>query len=162
MSREHSGSWHTDLICTEPLDSMPISSPLLPTTPSHIHAFYESLGDGRGSHPSFDPYCAYLEDIPGKIMWSTFFDHTFNFFMAFDEFKRPLTLLAPSLLVFSYSHHSKMHAMTCEKLLRALIASKWSDLLLDVRSGRRSLSLMHIIMVRHSLGATRTAAPNLV
>ena len=30
---------HTDLICTEPLDSTPISSLLLPTTTSHLHAF---------------------------------------------------------------------------------------------------------------------------
>ena len=57
-------------------------------------------------------------------MWSTFFDDTFDFSMAFDEFKRPLTFFAPSFLVFSYLHHSEMHALTFDKLLRALIASK--------------------------------------
>jgi len=55
-------------------------------------------------------------------MWSTFFKHTFDFSMAFDEFKRPLTLFAPSFLVFSYSHHCEMRATTYDKLLRALMA----------------------------------------
>ena len=55
--------------------------------------------------------------------------------MAFDEFKRPLTLFVPSFLVFSYSLHSEMHVITYDKLLRALMASEWSDLSLDVGSG---------------------------
>ena len=101
MVRDAANIAHTDPICTEPLDSMPISSPLLPMTPSYLHAFHESSGDIRGSHPSCDPYCAYLEDVPREITWSTFFDHAFDFSMTFDEFKRPLTLFAPSLLVFS-------------------------------------------------------------
>ena len=36
-----------------------------------------------------------LIDVTRKIMWSTFFDHAFDFSMVFDEFKRPLTLFAP-------------------------------------------------------------------
>jgi len=40
-----------DPIYTEPLDSMPISSHLLPTTLSHLHAFHESIGDIRGYCP---------------------------------------------------------------------------------------------------------------
>ena len=113
----------------------PSSSFLLATTPSHLHAFHESLGVFRGYHPSFGPYCAYLEDVPRKVMWSTFLDHTFDFSMAFDEFKRPITLFALSFLVFSYSHHSELHAITYDKLLQALTASEWSNLSLDVRSG---------------------------
>jgi len=93
---------HIDPICSELFDSTPISSPLPPTTPSYMHTFHESLGDIRGYSPSVDPYCAYLEDVPRKIMWSTFFDHTFDFSMVFGKFKRPLTLFAPSFLVFSY------------------------------------------------------------
>jgi len=68
-------------------------------------------------------------------MWSIFFDHAFYFSIAFNEFKRPLTLFAPPLLLFSYSHHSEMHAATYYKLLRALTTSEWSDLLLDVKNG---------------------------
>jgi len=55
-------------------------------------------------------------------MWSTFFDHDFDFSMVFDEFKRPLTLFAQPLLVFSYSHHFEMHAKAHYKFLRALTA----------------------------------------
>ena len=58
---------YTDPICTEPLDSTRISSPLLPSTPSHLHAFHESLGDINGFHPSFDPCCVYLEDVLSLI-----------------------------------------------------------------------------------------------
>ena len=115
---------HISPICTDPLELTPISSPLLSTTPSHLHAFYEFLGDIRGYNPSLDPYCAYLEDVPRKITWNTFFDHDFDFSMTFDEFKRALTLFAPSLLVFSYAHHFEMHAMIHDKLLQVLTSSE--------------------------------------
>jgi len=57
-------------------------------------------------------------------MWGTFFDHVFDFSTAFDKFKRPLILFAQSLLVFSYSHHSNMHTLTFDKMLRGLITSE--------------------------------------
>ena len=115
---------HIDPICTKPLDLTPISSPFLSTTPSPLHAFHESLGDIRGYNPSLDPYCAYLEDMPRKIEWPNFIDYYFDFSMAFDEFKRPLTSFAPSLLVSSYSHYFEMHAKVHDKLLQVLIASE--------------------------------------
>jgi len=126
---------HTDPICNEPLDLTPTSFTLLPTTPSPLHVYPKSLGDIRGYNPSFDPYCAYLEDVPRKIMWSTFFYHTFDFSMAFDAFKQQLTSRASSSVVFSYSHHSEMHAITYNMLLQALTASEWSNWSLDARSG---------------------------
>ena len=43
-----------DLTCIKPLDLTPMSSPLLATTPSHLHTFYESLGDIRGYNCSSD------------------------------------------------------------------------------------------------------------
>jgi len=110
------------------------SSPLLLTTPSHLDAYHESLGNIRGYNASLDPYYTYLEDVPRKIMWSTLFHHAFDFFMAFDEFKRPLTLFAQSFLVFSSSHNFKIHATTYDKLLRVLTAYEWSDLSLNARS----------------------------
>jgi len=58
MGGAASSIWHIKPIYTKPLDSMPISSPLLTTTPSYAHAFLEFLGDIRGYSPSFDPYCA--------------------------------------------------------------------------------------------------------
>jgi len=125
---------HTDSICSELFNLTLTSSLLLPTTPFHVHAFHESLGDIGGYNPSFDSYFAYLEDMPRKLMWSTFFYHAFDFSMAFDEFKRPQTFFAPSSLVFSYSNHFELHAITYDKLLRALTASEWSDLSLDASS----------------------------
>ena len=71
---------HIDSICTESLDLAPVSSPLLSTTPSHLHA-HNYLGDIRRYDPFFDPYCAYLEDMPRKISWTTFFNYYFNFSM---------------------------------------------------------------------------------
>jgi len=115
---------HTDSICSELLDSTPISSPLPPTTASYVHAFHEFLGDIIGCFSSFGPYCAYLEDVPRKIMWSPFFGHAFEFFLPFHELKRSLTLFASSFLVFSYSRNSEMHVITYNKLLRALTSSK--------------------------------------
>jgi len=108
---------HTDPICNEPLDLTPISSPLLPTSPSYMLTFHESLFDIRGYNPSFDLYCAYLEDIPREIMWSTFIPHTFNFYTVFDKFKRPLTFVVSSFVVSSHLHHSEMHAIVYDKLL---------------------------------------------
>jgi len=59
---------HIDPICHEPLDLTPTSSLLPPTTPFPVHAFPESLGDIRGYNSFLDPYCAYLEDTPRRIM----------------------------------------------------------------------------------------------
>ena len=54
---------HIDPICSKLFDSASTSSPLLPTTPSYLLAFHESVGDLRGYNPSFDPYFVYLEDV---------------------------------------------------------------------------------------------------
>ena len=59
---------HIKPICNKPLNLTLVSSPLLPTTPSYLHAFHESFGGIRGYYPSFDIYYAYLEDTPRKIM----------------------------------------------------------------------------------------------
>jgi len=83
---------HIHPICTEPLALAPISSPLLSTTASHLHAFYRSLSDIKGYNFSFKPCCAHLEDMPKKFKWTTFFYHCFDFSLAFDECKRTLLL----------------------------------------------------------------------
>ena len=89
-----------------------------------MHAFPESLGNIRGYNSSLDPYYAYLEDAPRKIMWSTFFDNTFDFSMAFSKFMRPLTFFASSFVVLSYLLHLEIHVVTYDKLLRALTTFK--------------------------------------
>ena len=50
-------------ICSEPLNSMPILTPLLPTTPSQFNEFHKSLRDIKGYYPSLNPYCVHLEDV---------------------------------------------------------------------------------------------------
>jgi len=100
-----------------------------------MHAYHESLGDIGGYSPSFDPCCAYLEDVLRKIMWSTFFDHTFDFSTVFGKFERPLAFLPSSFIIPSSLHHSELHAITYDKLLRALMAFEWHDLSLNARSG---------------------------
>jgi len=69
MSSDTPSIGHAHRICTEPPNSTPISSLLLPSNPSHLHAFHKSVGDIRGYTLSFDPYYALLEDVPRKIMW---------------------------------------------------------------------------------------------
>ena len=64
MGRDAPSIEHADPSCSELFNSTSTSSLLLPTTPSHLHAYHESLGDIRGYSPSFDPYCAYLENVP--------------------------------------------------------------------------------------------------
>ena len=57
-----------------------------------------------------------------KIDRTTFFDYSFDFSKAFDKCERAFTFFAMILIVFSYSHHSEMHAQVHDKLLRALTA----------------------------------------
>ena len=130
------------VICTEPLDLTLISSPLLSTMPFHLHAFHESLSDISGFYPSFDPYWAYLEDLPRKVMWNNFFNHSFDFSMAFDKFKRALTLFATFLLVLSYLHHFKMHAKAHDKLLSTLTVSELTACVLRDKEWLMLLALL--------------------
>ena len=51
---------------------------------------------------SFVPYCLYLKDMHMIILWSTFFNHAFDFYIAFDMFKMPLTIFVTSSLLFFF------------------------------------------------------------
>ena len=111
-----------DAIYTESPTLVPISSSYLTATTPPLPAFPESVGDIRGSNPSLDPSCAYLEDVPRKILLCTFVDHTFDFSLAYDMSMRTLPTFAYFLYLFSYSHRFEMHAQAHDKLLRALTA----------------------------------------
>ena len=102
---------HINPICYELFDLTPVSSPLLPTIPLHLHAYHESLCDIRG-------YISILCIPRGRLTKSCEVPSLILlviFFMEFDEFKRPLTFFTPSFLVFSYSHYSEMPAITYDK-----------------------------------------------
>jgi len=62
-------------------------------------------------------------DKPGKIMWNTFFDFSFDFSMAFSLIKRALTFFALILCMLSYYQAWKPYVEEFDKLLRALTAS---------------------------------------
>ena len=63
---------------------------------------FVSLGYFRGYDVFLDPYCICLVDRPRKIMWNTFFDFTFEFFMTFSLLNRPLTFFVMFILMLSY------------------------------------------------------------
>ena len=62
--------------------------------------------------------------MPKKIMWIQLFDHSFDFFKAFDKLWSSLTIFAIFLLMISYLYYYKMHALAYDKLLKALSTSK--------------------------------------
>ena len=79
---------------------------------------------------SLDPYCIYLVDKLKKITWSTLFDFSFDFYMAFDLLQRVLTYLAMIMLVLSCSHACEPHFVEFDKLLQTLKASDMKNQLL--------------------------------
>ena len=86
--------------------------------------------------------------MPRKIEWTTFFHYYFDFSIAFGKFKTALTLVATSLLMFSYLHSFEMHAKAHDKLLQALTAS---ELIVRVLKDKEWLMLLKTPW--HSLGA---------
>ena len=62
----------------------------------------------RGFNASLDPYYMYLEDLPRKITWTTFFNPSYDFSKAFDKVKRILILFGVILVITSYLVFSKL------------------------------------------------------
>jgi len=122
---------HVDMLQVSPLPSLP--SPFLECHSLAAIDYHDvlkekvsdcigSLGTFEGYNPSLDPFHDYLVDLPRKILWTNFFDHFSDFSKACDTFIRALTIIDVSIPVFSYIHHSSMHAGVYDKLLRALTA----------------------------------------
>jgi len=51
---------------------------------------YVSLGYFRRYDPSIDPYCVCLRNLPKKVMWTIFFNHSYDFSKVIDKVKRIL------------------------------------------------------------------------
>jgi len=60
---------------------------------------YVSLGYFRGYDPCIDAHSLYLEDLPRKIMWTTFSSHSYDFSKAFVKVKRILIVFGVNLLL---------------------------------------------------------------
>jgi len=86
-----------------------------------------SLGTFDGYNTSVDPFHDYPVDLPEKILWTNFFEYSFDFSNAYDKLKRALTFIDLIISVFSYIHFFEMHAIAHDKLLRASTRSKRSD-----------------------------------
>jgi len=63
---------------------------------------YVSLGYFEGKDLSTDPYCVCLEDLPRKVIWTTFFNHSCNFSKTFSKVKRILIIFSVILVIASY------------------------------------------------------------
>jgi len=82
-----------------------------------------SLGYFRGYHPSIDPYCVCLEDLPRNVMWTIFFNPSYNFYKGFAKVKRILIVFGVILVIASYLVFSKLWSQQFNKLLHVLTAS---------------------------------------
>ena len=82
---------------------------------------FESPGYLSGYDPTRDPYCLSLVDMPRKVMWSTFFDFSFDFSLALTL--RGLILFFVLIFMFSHGHACKPRTVKFDKLLRALTES---------------------------------------
>ena len=70
----------------------------------NVHG-YVSLAYLRGYDPSIDPYCIWLGDLAGKIIWTTFFNPSYDFSKAFDKVKRIPILFRVVFIIASRVFH---------------------------------------------------------
>ena len=83
---------------------------------------YVSLGNFKGSYPSIDPYCVYLENLPRIVMWTTLFTPSYDFSKAIDKVKRILVVFGVVFVIASYILFSKLWSQEFDSLLRVCIA----------------------------------------
>jgi len=93
---------------------------------------YLPLGHSRGYDPFFDPYCVCIGDLLRKIMWSKFFNPSYDFSMVFAKVKRILTLFGTILIIVSYLLFYELWSQEFGKLLRTLTASAFMSLVLTL------------------------------
>ena len=82
-----------------------------------------SLGYFSGFNASLDSYYMCLEDLPRKIMWSTFFNPSYDFAKAIAKFKRILILFCAILVITSYLLFFELWSHEFDRLLHALMMS---------------------------------------
>ena len=60
-----------------------------------------SLGCFSGYNASLDPYCMCREDLPKKIIWTAFFNPSYDFSMVIDKIKR-IPILFGVVFIIAY------------------------------------------------------------
>jgi len=79
--------------------------------------YLESLGTFRAYNPLLDSYSLCIKTMLVKIMLTTTFDYSADFFKAFDKFTRALNIIPQFMFKCSYSHSSELHAQVFDKLV---------------------------------------------
>jgi len=69
---------------------------------------YVSLDYFKGYDPLIDPYCVCLEDLFRKVIWTTFFNPSYDFFMGSNKVKRIFVVFGVILIIASYLVFSKL------------------------------------------------------
>ena len=69
---------------------------------------YVPLGYFRGHDSFIDHYCICIGDLPKKIMWTTFFNSSYEFSEVFDKVKRILVNFGVAFAIASYLLFSKL------------------------------------------------------
>jgi len=83
---------------------------------------YVSLGYFKGYDSSIFPYYVRLEDLPKKVMWTTFFNTSYDFSKDFYEVERIL-VFGVTLVISSYLVFFRLWSQEFDKLLGMLTAS---------------------------------------
>ena len=86
---------------------------------------YVSLGRLRGHDPSIGSYSLYLEDLPRKVIWTTFSTPSYDFRKAFDKIKRILIVFDVTWVLASCLVYSKLWSQEFDKLPRVFIKLIW-------------------------------------
>ena len=84
---------------------------------------FVSLGCFSGFNASLDPYYIYLENLPRKVMWTTFFNHSYDFSVGIYKVKRIPILFVVVFIIASYLLFSELWPQEFDKLLCALTMS---------------------------------------
>jgi len=93
---------------------------------------YVPLGHFSGYDPFIDPYCACLEDLPKKVMWTTFFNPSYDLSMVFAKVMRMLILFGVTFVIASYLLFSELWSQEFDKLLHTLTVSDFMSRVLKM------------------------------
>ena len=84
---------------------------------------FVSLGCFIGFNASLDPYNMYLEDLPRKITWTTFFNPSYDLCKAIYKVEKILNVLEMILVITSCLSFFELWSQGVDNLLRASTAS---------------------------------------
>ena len=93
---------------------------------------FVTLGYVRGYDPFIDPYCVCLKDLLRKVIWTTFFNPSYDFSQVVDKVKKILILFGVVLVIACYLLFSKLWSQEFDMLLQALTMSNLMSKVLNL------------------------------